>query len=195
MKDFPAKEGLISHTDTTVTIPIEIYPYRFILGNYKNNPKIILNYRKIFRLRKKTVFKDQICLSSENDSNYQVTSDESGNVHVTYLKPVGDPSEITISNTVTLSDGTFAKVNAISPDAFPGNTTLKTKYLLEHVWRDEADAHEDTVWLYVSYLKRKLSLINSAMTISGEKGGDFKLCKGGLIGCCRRLSMFTSRGV
>ncbi len=54
---------------------------------------------------------------------------------------------------------------------------LSTKYLLEHVWRDETNAHEDTVWLYISYLKRKLSLINSVMSIDGEKGGSFKLYK------------------
>ncbi len=52
---------------------------------------------------------------------------------------------------------------------------LSTKYLLDHVWMDEEGAHEDTVWLYISYLKRKLSLINSVMTISGKKGGSFKL--------------------
>ncbi len=52
---------------------------------------------------------------------------------------------------------------------------LSTKYLLDHVWKDEADANEDTVWLYISYLKRKLSLINSVMSIEGGKGGAFKL--------------------
>lgn len=52
---------------------------------------------------------------------------------------------------------------------------LSTGYLLEHVWKNETDAQEDTVWLYISYLKRKLLLINSNITISGQKGGSFRL--------------------
>ncbi len=52
---------------------------------------------------------------------------------------------------------------------------LSTSYLLDHVWKSETDAHEDIVWLYISYLKRKLFLINSSVCISGEKGGSFRL--------------------
>ena len=52
---------------------------------------------------------------------------------------------------------------------------LSTKYLIEHVWKSEEGTQEDTVWLYISYLKRKLSMINSAVTISGTKGGSFQL--------------------
>lgn len=55
---------------------------------------------------------------------------------------------------------------------------LSTEYLLEHVWRNEPDAQEDTVWLYISYLKRKLLMIDSAITILGEKGGSFRLLDG-----------------
>ena len=53
--------------------------------------------------------------------------------------------------------------------------SLSTEYLLEHIWKNEPDAQADTVWLYISYLKRKLLLINSSITISGQKGGSFRL--------------------
>ncbi len=52
---------------------------------------------------------------------------------------------------------------------------LSTEYLLEHVWKNDPNAGEDTVWLYISYLRRKLLMINSAVTIAGQKGGSFRL--------------------
>ena len=52
---------------------------------------------------------------------------------------------------------------------------LSTEYFLEHVWKNEPSAQEDTVWLYVSYLNRKLQLIGSDAVIAGEKGGSFRL--------------------
>ncbi len=53
--------------------------------------------------------------------------------------------------------------------------SLSTEYLLEHIWKNEPDAQADTVWLYISYLKRKLLLIHSTVSISGQKGGSFRL--------------------
>ncbi len=53
---------------------------------------------------------------------------------------------------------------------------LSTEHLLEHVWRGEPNANESTVWLYISYLKRKLEMIGSkSVTIIGEKGGNFHI--------------------
>ena len=52
---------------------------------------------------------------------------------------------------------------------------LSTDYLLEHVWKHDENAQEDTVWLYISYLKRKLEAIRSSYTITGSKGGSFQL--------------------
>jgi len=54
---------------------------------------------------------------------------------------------------------------------------LSTEYLLEHVWTNEHNARDDTVWLYVSYLKRKLQMIGSSAEIIGERGGSFRLLK------------------
>ena len=52
---------------------------------------------------------------------------------------------------------------------------LTTEYLLSHVWKHEPEAQEDTVWLYISYLKGKLRSIGSPVTISGIRGGSFGL--------------------
>ncbi len=52
---------------------------------------------------------------------------------------------------------------------------LSTSYLLEHVWSDEPDAGNDTVWLYINFLKGKLGSIASSAIITGEAGGAFCL--------------------
>jgi len=52
---------------------------------------------------------------------------------------------------------------------------LSTEYLLSHVWKNEVGAQEDTVWLYISYLKGKLRSVGSPVTIEGSRGGSFKL--------------------
>ncbi len=51
---------------------------------------------------------------------------------------------------------------------------LDTKYLFEKIWKGE-EVSEDTIWLYISYLKGKLQSINANITIAGERGGSFQL--------------------
>ena len=55
------------------------------------------------------------------------------------------------------------------------DTELSTEYLLSHIWRDEENAHADTVWLYISYLKGKLKSVGSKVGITGAKGESFRL--------------------
>ena len=52
---------------------------------------------------------------------------------------------------------------------------LSTRQILDRVWPSESDAQEDTVWLYISYLKRKLKSIDSRVLLLGKRGGDFYL--------------------
>ena len=52
---------------------------------------------------------------------------------------------------------------------------LSTAHLIEHVWKNEEGAQEDTVWLYICYLKRKLQMVSSSLTITGQRGGSFQL--------------------
>jgi len=85
-----------------------------------------------------------------------------------------DPTGFTLEarNSVRLSIKEFELMKALmaSPDI-----ELSTEHLLGHVWRREPDAREDTVWLYISYLKGKLRAVGSDVTISGERGGSFRL--------------------
>ena len=52
---------------------------------------------------------------------------------------------------------------------------VDNNYLIEHVWNDEKDVSEETVWLYVNFLQGKLSYVDSNVEIKGDKGGPFKV--------------------
>lgn len=82
-----------------------------------------------------------------------------------------DNQELSSRNSISLS-----KKEAILMQYFllnPGKE-LSTQELLNQVWKDEGET-EDVVWIYVSYLRSKLSSIGSKVVISGEKGGSYKL--------------------
>lgn len=52
---------------------------------------------------------------------------------------------------------------------------LSTNYLFEKVWSDEKDVDASVVWIYISYLRQKLSATGSTLEIAGEKEGDFTI--------------------
>ena len=79
---------------------------------------------------------------------------------------------MTAENTVRLSIKEFELMQALMLN---GGRELDTEYLLQHVWGSESEAEADTVWLYISYLRGKLSAIDSSAVISGERGGSFRL--------------------
>ncbi|MBR1693688.1 MAG: response regulator transcription factor [Lachnospiraceae bacterium] len=79
---------------------------------------------------------------------------------------------LTASNSVRLSIKEFELMQTLMANA---DKLLATEYLLGHVWGGEPDAQEDTVWLYISYLKGKLRAIGSSVQITGDKGGEFRL--------------------
>ena len=76
------------------------------------------------------------------------------------------------SNSVRLSNKEFDLMALLMSNV---DLALSTAYLLDHVWKHDENAQEDTVWLYISYLKRKLQAIHSSYTITGSKGGSFQL--------------------
>lgn len=51
---------------------------------------------------------------------------------------------------------------------------LTTSEIFTRIWNDEEES-EEVVWLYISYLRKKLAAINADLTIEGEKGGSFCL--------------------
>ena len=52
---------------------------------------------------------------------------------------------------------------------------LTADYILEHVWRTDDSADNDTVHLYVRYLQRKLAATAAAAELTGEHGGAYTL--------------------
>ncbi len=90
------------------------------------------------------------------------------------VKLNADKFELSSENSVRLSIKEFELMQALILNA---GKDLDTKYLLDHVWESEPDATPDTVWLYVSYLRGKLSSIDSSAVITGSRGGSFRLEK------------------
>lgn len=84
----------------------------------------------------------------------------------------GTDLTLTSNNTVRLSIKEYELMRELMQNA--GNP-LTTASLIEKVWKNETDCGEDTVWLYISYLKNKLRAIVSPVFISGDKGGEFML--------------------
>ncbi len=83
-----------------------------------------------------------------------------------------ESSEMTSSNTVSLSLKEFQLMETLITNA---DRSLETNWLREQVWKEEEDASEDTVWLYISYLKGKLRSVGSRLTIQGNRGSSFQL--------------------
>lgn len=84
----------------------------------------------------------------------------------------GEDLSLSSENTVRLSLKEYELMREFMKN--PGRE-LATDYLLWKIWNNEKEADEDTVWLYVSYLKNKLRSIVSDVTITGDKGGTFTL--------------------
>ncbi len=80
--------------------------------------------------------------------------------------------ELACENSVRLSVKEFELLQALILNQ---NHEVSTNYLLEHVWEGAEDAGSDTVWLYISYLRGKLSSVASNVRIEGERGGSFRL--------------------
>ena len=83
-----------------------------------------------------------------------------------------DKSELTSEHSIRLSVKEYELLQTLilHPDR-----DLDTGYLLERVWNNAPDATSDTVWLYISYLRGKLTSIASSVKILGERGGSYRL--------------------
>ncbi len=81
---------------------------------------------------------------------------------------------LTAGNSVRLSIKEFELMQVLMSNT---DKDLSTEYILSHVWANEADAQEDTVWLYICYLKGKLRAVGSEVELIGSKGGEFRLVR------------------
>ena len=52
---------------------------------------------------------------------------------------------------------------------------LNTEHILSHVWPNENNTDANIVWIYISYLREKLTAINADIKIIGEKNQDYHL--------------------
>lgn len=80
--------------------------------------------------------------------------------------------ELVCENTVRLSVKEFELLQTLMLN--PGKT-IETSFLIEHVWSSEPEATQETVSLYVSFLKRKLAAVSSDIEISGDTEQGFTL--------------------
>lgn len=85
-----------------------------------------------------------------------------------------NPKDFVLSsrNTVILTAKEYELMDVLLANK---DTELSTEYLLSHIWRNEENAHADTVWLYITYLKGKLKSVGSKVGITGAKGESFRL--------------------
>ena len=83
-----------------------------------------------------------------------------------------DTLELKAENAVRLSIKEFELLQLL---ALNYEKALTTEYILERIWAAEPDAAADTVYLYICYLRRKLSGVAAAAKIEGERGGAYCL--------------------
>ena len=88
------------------------------------------------------------------------------------LKLSTEDYSVTSFDSVGLSSKEFLLLKLLIKNA---PREISNQYILDSVWEDDDNANEETVWLYISYLKSKLECISSRVTIAGEKGQKFKL--------------------
>ena len=54
---------------------------------------------------------------------------------------------------------------------------LETDYIFEHLWTQDKETDQDVVWVYVSFLRKKLESIAADIEITGNRGGSYQLVK------------------
>lgn len=80
--------------------------------------------------------------------------------------------ELRAENAVRLSIKEFELMQLLMRNS---GRPLETAFILQHVWSGDENAGEDTVWLYICYLRNKLVSIAAQVTLEGVPGGSFAL--------------------
>ena len=80
--------------------------------------------------------------------------------------------ELRAENSVRLSIKEFELMQLLMKNA---RKPLKTSFLLQHVWANDTGTGEETVWLYISYLRNKLNAVASHVSLEGTRGESFSL--------------------
>lgn len=83
--------------------------------------------------------------------------------------------ELTAGSTVRLSMKEFELLRTL---VLNREHPLESSYLISRVWNQDEEAGEDTIRLYISFLRNKLNYIGSSVTIEGEKDGPYRIVSG-----------------
>ena len=57
------------------------------------------------------------------------------------------------------------------------NKILSVNQIIEKVWDFESETESNTVWVYISYLRKKLSAMNANITIKASRNIGYYLEK------------------
>ena len=55
------------------------------------------------------------------------------------------------------------------------NIKQATEKIFSHIWKNDEKADMEIVWVYISFLRKKLVSISADSQIVGEKNGSFSL--------------------
>lgn len=83
-----------------------------------------------------------------------------------------DEQELSAVHSIRLSGKEFQLMEYFMRN--PGRA-MKTEDLFARIWKDDPEADKEIVWLYISYLRKKLGAVRAEVTIEGERGGSFTL--------------------
>lgn len=83
-----------------------------------------------------------------------------------------DEQELSAVHSIRLSGKEFQLMEHFMRN--PGRT-MSTEDLFARIWKDDPEADTEIVWLYISYLRKKLGAVMADVTIEGERGGSFTL--------------------
>jgi DNA-binding response OmpR family regulator len=97
---------------------------------------------------------------------------KTGELHLGNVTLKEDTGELKAENSIRLSS---RESEMLADFLSNSGKELDAHYFLTHLWKDDADAGEDMVLLYVQYLRDKLSYINANLEIQGDKTGPFVL--------------------
>lgn len=103
------------------------------------------------------------------DAEYQVTEMDYSDLHLNI-----DQQELVAHNSIRLAS---KEVDLLSYLILNSEKAISNQEILDHVWKDDPSADSELVWIYISYLRQKLTSIGSKVKIIGEKNGEFVLTK------------------
>jgi len=83
-----------------------------------------------------------------------------------------DEQELSAVHSIRLSGKEFQLMEYFMRN--PGRAMM-TEDLFARIWKDDPEADTEIVWLYISYLRKKLGAVMAEVTIECERGGSFTL--------------------